>query len=67
MFGGTLDLAILSGPWPCSAQSGFGGLVLCGCRCLPVLAGQVLPNRHQHQLGVLVWPARNIRRRGIVA
>ncbi|MBD0864328.1 MAG: hypothetical protein GDA36_01340 [Rhodobacteraceae bacterium] len=66
IFGGSFDLAILSGPLALAGhyigQSGFGGLVM----RLPVLAGQVLPDRHHRQLGVF-WSARTIGRHFIVA
>ncbi|MBD0866270.1 MAG: hypothetical protein GDA36_12125 [Rhodobacteraceae bacterium] len=51
MFGGSSDLAILSGPLALPGltvwQGGFGGLVM----RLPVFTGQVLPDCHQVPVG----------------
>ncbi|MBD0864847.1 MAG: hypothetical protein GDA36_04150 [Rhodobacteraceae bacterium] len=49
--------------WPYIGQRGFDCLVM----RLPVFAGQVLPDCHQHPLGVSFWPARTIGRCFIVA
>ncbi|MBD0865668.1 MAG: hypothetical protein GDA36_08750 [Rhodobacteraceae bacterium] len=72
MFGGSLDLAILSGPLALPGlTAGKAVLVvwLCDCRCLRVEwrchAGFVrLPTS---PVGRMFWPARTIGRRVIVA
>ncbi|MBD0865083.1 MAG: hypothetical protein GDA36_05470 [Rhodobacteraceae bacterium] len=66
MFDGSFDLAILSVRWPYLALHRAKRFWWSGFTRLPVLAGQVLPDRHHRQLGVF-WPARTIGRHFIVA